>query len=133
MVLIYNVLFTKTKKSVLVEVPDLNILTEGKDMQDAISMARDAIGATILSMEEHKLKFPKPSETINVKKGTFSKEGKTIVSVVDIDMNEYKAKYDYKKIRRNVTIPHWLNEKAKKLKINVSKVLQDALMEKVAV
>ena len=41
MVLIYNVLFTKTKKCVLVEVPDLNILTEGKDMQDAISMARD--------------------------------------------------------------------------------------------
>ena len=133
MILMYNVLFTKTKKCILVEVPDLDILTEGKNMQDAILMARDAIGATILTMEENGIKPPKMSDKININKGTFSKHGKTIVSIVDIDIDEYKAKYDNKMIRRNITIPHWLNEKAKKLKINVSKVLQEALKDKVAV
>lgn len=109
MVLIYNVLFTKVKGAVLVEVPDLDILTEGKNMQDAIYVARDAIGATILSMKDHNIKIPKLSKSLNVKKGP------TIVSVVDIDIDEYEAKHDNKMIRRNVTIPHWLNEKAKKI------------------
>ena len=125
-------LFTKTKKCILVEVPDLDILTEGKNMQDAIYMARDAIGATILTLEDSGKKPPKMSDEVNVKKGTFSKYGKTIVTIVDIDMDEYKAKYHNRMIRRNITIPHWLNEKAKKMKINVSKVLQEALKEKVA-
>ena len=40
---VYPVFFTKAKNCVLVEVPDLEILTEGKDMSDAIEMARDAI------------------------------------------------------------------------------------------
>ena len=132
MILMYNVLFTKTKNCILIEVPDLDILSEGKNMQDAILMARDAIGATILTLEDNGKKPPKMTKEINVKKGTFSNKGKTIVSIVDIDMDEYKAKYDNKMIRRNITIPHWLNEKAKKLRINVSKVLQEALKDKVA-
>ena len=33
---VYPVFFTKTNDNVLVEVPDLDILTEGKDMNDAI-------------------------------------------------------------------------------------------------
>lgn len=41
---VYPVIFTEVENVILVEVPDLEILTEGKDMQDAIEMARDAIG-----------------------------------------------------------------------------------------
>ena len=37
---IYPVIFTQTEDAVLIEVPDLRILTEGKDMADAIYMAR---------------------------------------------------------------------------------------------
>ncbi len=40
---VYPVFFTKADTVILVEVPDLEILTEGKDMSDAIEMARDAI------------------------------------------------------------------------------------------
>ena len=40
---VYPAFFTKTNDKVLVEVPDLDILTEGNDMNDAIDMARDAI------------------------------------------------------------------------------------------
>ena len=45
---VYPVFFTKTNDNVLVEVPDLDILTldiltEGKDINDAIDMTRDAI------------------------------------------------------------------------------------------
>ena len=50
----YPVIFTQTNDCVLVEVPDLEILTEGKDMETAIEMARDAISITIVSMEDNK-------------------------------------------------------------------------------
>ena len=49
---VYPVLFTKVESSILVEVPDLNITTEGKDMNDAIEMARDAIVLVCVSMED---------------------------------------------------------------------------------
>lgn len=40
----YPVFFTKVDNdTILIEVPDLDILTEGRDMADAIKMARDAI------------------------------------------------------------------------------------------
>ena len=44
MVTAYPTILTQVENAVLVEVPDLSILTEGKDISDAIAMARDAIG-----------------------------------------------------------------------------------------
>ena len=42
---VYPVIFTEDEKGeYLVEVPDMGILTEGKDLSDAMFMARDAIG-----------------------------------------------------------------------------------------
>ena len=49
---VYPVYFTRTDTVVLVEVPDLEILTEGKDMNDAIDMARDAIEVLCVTKEE---------------------------------------------------------------------------------
>ena len=51
----YPVLLTKTKdtkNTILVEVPDLNIQTEGYGIADAIEMARDAIGLEIITRKD---------------------------------------------------------------------------------
>lgn len=132
---VYPVIFTETKDCVLVEVPDLQILTEGKDMVDAIDMARDAIGLHGISLEDAQLPIPEASaiEKIDPAKGTFAEDGKSIVSMVDIDFSEYRRKVDNKTVRRNVTLPNWLNKEAEAAHINVSKVLQDALMTKLNV
>ena len=37
-----------------------------------------------------------------------------------------------KMVRRNVTLPNWLNVEADRLNLNVSKVLQEALADRVA-
>lgn len=127
---IYPVIFTQTEDAVLIEVPDLRILTEGKDMADAIYMARDAIELICVTMEDDNEEIPTPSDIkdIDVKKGTFAEEGNSIISIVDIDSSEYRRKVDNKSVRRNVTLPSWLNYEAEQSHINVSKVLQDALM-----
>ena len=50
-----------------------------------------------------------------------------ILTLVDIDFAEYRRKNDLKMVRRNVTLPSWLDFEAEKSGINVSAVLQKAL------
>lgn len=127
---VYPVFFTITDTIILVEVPDLEILTEGKDMVNAVEMARDAIELKCVSMEDDGTEIPLPSEisSLDINNGTFSEEGITVISLVDIDSGEYRRKIDTKTVRKNVTIPSWLNYEAEHAGINVSRVLQEALM-----
>ena len=104
---VYPVLFTKTKECILVEAPDLEVLTEGRDMKNAIEMARDAMELMCVTLEDHKKEIPEPSDTLDIAKGTFSGDGETILSYVDIDSGEYRRKIDTKAVRKNVTIPSW--------------------------
>lgn len=90
----YPVIFTEVDDVVLVEVPDLEILTEGKDILDAIGMARDAIGITAISMEGYGGEIPSPSilSEIDIQKGIFVKEGTSFISFVDVDFDIYRRK-----------------------------------------
>ena len=132
---VYPVLFTQTDGGILIEIPDFEILTEGKDMNDAINMARDAIELKCVSLEDAKENIPVPSdiEQIDVNNTTFSNEGKTVVSFVDVDSGEYRRKIDTKTVRRNVALPGWLNYEAEHAGINVSRVLQEALISTLGV
>lgn len=131
----YLAIFTQVDDVVLVEVPDLEILTEGKDMPDAIEMARDAIGITVISMDDYRTEIPKPSalNEVDTSKGTFVNEGESFISFVDVDFDIYRRKLDNKTVRTNVTLPNWLKLEAEKAEINISKVLQEALMSKLGV
>ena len=117
----------------LVCVPDLNIFTEGDSFADAIEMARDAIGLAGISMEDNKQDIPEPSEQSGaLKKVQQDTEivdfSKGILTYVDVDFSEYRRKVDTKTVRRNVALPSWLNYEAEHAGINVSRVLQEALM-----
>ena len=127
---VYPAFFTKTNDKVLVEVPDLDILTEGNDMNDAIDMARDAIELKCVSLEDDKEETPNPSniKDLNINNGTFADEGETVVSFVDVDSTEYRKKIDTRTVRRNVALPSWLNYEAEQAGVNVSRILQEALM-----
>lgn len=133
MKLTYPTLFTELEDGkYLIEVPDLEILTEGNDLYDAIEMAEDAIGLKCIVLEDEKMNIPVPSKysVIDVSKGTFSSEGKTFVSLVNINTSDYRRKVNNKSVRRNVTLPGWLDYEAEHAGFNVSKILQEALAEK---
>lgn len=129
---VYPTIFTDTGEGFLVEIPDLDILTQGTDMENAIEMARDAISITIVSLEDNKQEVHAPSamECIDASKGNFADDGKSFVSMVDVDTAEYRRKIDTKPVRRNVSLPSWLNHEVNEAGINVSRFLQDALVEK---
>lgn len=117
----------------LVCVPDLDILTEGDDFADAIQMARDAIGLTGISLEDSMQKISLPStaeqafELVEKNKDNIDFT-KGILTYVDVDFKEYRKKFDMRTVRRNVTLPSWLNYEAEHAGINVSRVLQEALI-----
>ncbi len=66
--------------------------------------------------------IPESSDINNVKKENDS----DIVTLVDVDFLEYRRKNDIKTVRRNVSLPSWLDVEAEKAGINVSALLQMA-------
>lgn len=136
----YPTIFTELETNILIEVPDLGILTEANEegkkkagLAEAVSMARDAIGLKCISFEEQGINLITPSsiQDIDITKGTFYEKGKTFVSIVDADLGIYRKKNDMKMVRRNVTLPNWLNREADEAHINVSRVLQEALLSRI--
>lgn len=119
----------------LVYVPDMDIYTEGHSMTDAIDMARDAIGLKGIDLEDDGKKIPEPSNyqaAISKAKEDIEDFDYTngMLTMVDVDFAEYRRKMDNKMVRRNVSLPNWLNVEAERLDLNVSKVLQEALMSR---
>lgn len=125
---VYPVVLTPAEVGFVVSVPDLKINTEGNDVADAISMARDAIGLWGITEQDLGRTIPEPSDLNKV-----SHEANEIVTLVDIDFDAYRRANDMRTIRKNVTIPSWLNELAENSGVNFSQVLQDGLKQKLHV
>ena len=108
----------------VVEFPDLpGCVTEGKNLEDAFENATDAASGWVLDELEEGNVVPKSSDYDSVER----REGGQ-VSMVLLDMDAYAERYGEKAVRKNVTIPAWLNSYAEKQKINFSQVLQEALL-----
>lgn len=132
MVVLYPTFLCKDGKYYLVSVPDLDSHTQGKSMEDAVVMARDLIGNDLLEREKHGLAIPEPSNYEEASKKAKKYEdiynfSKGLFTLVDVDMDEFRRKYDNRTVRRNVTLPSWMDYEAKKQNINVSGILQEAL------
>ena len=127
---VYPVLVTKDKDDYLVYIPDIDRNTEGKSMYDAICMARDVLGLWSLDHEMPAASTAEQAvETAKEKaddKDFVWSAGEVIY--VDIDTDAYRKKYDTRAVKKNCTLPAWLNDKAEAAGINFSRVLQDALI-----
>lgn len=117
----YPIVLTQGEKFIVVYVPDFDINTQGTDYADAIEMARDAIGIIGIDMEDDGEDLPAPSPVSSVD----SAGG--IVTLVDVDFAAYRRKNDMRAVKKNCTIPSWLNFEAEKAGVNFSSVLQSAL------
>ncbi|ODM27622.1 antitoxin HicB [Clostridium sp. Bc-iso-3] len=117
----YPIIITEEKDGYYVSIPDFDIATQGISIADSITMARDAIGLMGIDMEDDGKELPKPN-SVKVQPGE-----KDIVTLVDVDFAEYRRKHENRAVKKNCTIPSWLNEEAEKAGVNFSKVLQEAL------
>ena len=108
-----------------VEVPDLpGCATGGDTLADAILMGIDAASGWVLTELEDGKPIP-PSSPID----SIHPESNGFVSMLVLDMDAYTEKYGSKAVRKNLTIPAWLNTFAEAHNVNFSQILQDALTE----
>lgn len=127
MKLVYPAIFYPCldKEGYTVIVPDLpGCVSEGDSLADAIEMGVDAASGWILGELEDGNSIPAPSDHKNI----VTDEPDGFVNLLVLDMDAYAEKYGNKAVRKNITIPAWLNTYGEKNNINFSKILQDALL-----
>jgi len=125
MKLAYPALFYEDKKTgeYSVEVPDLpGCATGGNTLADAILMGIDAASGWVLTELEEGRTAPPASalDKIQIEPGSF-------VSILALDIDAYAEKYGDKAVRKNLTIPAWLNTFAETNHVNFSQILQESL------
>ena len=126
MKVMYPALFEKEDSRYNVMFPDLpEAITCGDTLEQAIEMAKECLGLCLDVRKENKEEIPVMSDPsrINCANGTF-------VMMIEFDSIDFNKRYNKKAIRKNVTIPAWLNELAEEKNVNFSNVLQNALMKK---
>ncbi len=105
-----------------VEFPDLNgCVTEGNTIEEAMSMAQEALGLWLVSQMEMGNELPTPSAITDI-----HADG-GIVTYVSTDVDAYRR--DTKAVKKMLSIPAWMAKEAETRNISLSKVLQDALKE----
>ena len=141
MKVIYPVLFYQEKDGEYsVFVPDLyNNSTCGNTLEEAMYMAEDLIAGIVLTKIEEGEKVPEPSkiedvsfekleEYLEIENWDYVTKFKTYIRV---DISAFAEKWGKQLVKKTVNIPKWVNTKAEELKINFSKVLEEALLEKI--
>lgn len=120
----YPITLTRDGDFYVVFVPDFNLNTQGECIAEAMEMARDVIGMAGCYRQDEGQPIPQPSSVRDIRT-----DEDTVVTLVDVDFKEYRRKHDNRTVRKNLTIPSWLNEEAEAAGLVFSDVLKQALKQ----
>jgi len=121
-VYVFPAIFSKEENSYTVDFIDLKgCSTEGKNIEEAYKMAQDAMGLYLYDLSNNEI----PTPTIPYNKITL--QNNEFITLIYLDLDEYRKKHNHISIKKTLSIPMWLNTLAEKNNINFSQVLQEAL------
>lgn len=124
--LVYPATFTQDGEYIFVEFPDVEgAFTQGENSAEAYEMAEEVLGVVLADKKD----FPEASSVRAVAALNPDKD----VALVGVDLDAFRRKYRSKTVRKNITLPEWLNDLAKSENINVSQVATEALKERLHV
>lgn len=105
--------------------------TVGDTAEDAVKKAHEAMSLHLWGMEDDGDEIPAPTPLLDLHPEE-EEDGEECVSIIPIEvmMPAFREKMSTKAVNRTVTLPFWLDSAAKKAEINVSQLLQDALITK---
>jgi len=105
----------------VVSFPDLpGCYSQGDTLNEAFEMAQSALAQWIEYLTDKKQPIPKPSHI-----GAITADGGGFVSLVSADAKNGRA------VKRTVSIPQWMDEKVAEKGLSLSRVLQDALAQRI--
>ncbi len=103
--------------------PDLpGCISEGKSLGNAMYMAQSALTQWIEYLTDKKQEIPLASSL-----GSFETAPGEFVNLVRADVKDGRA------VKRTVSIPKWMDDKVAESGLSLSRVLQDALKERLNV
>ena len=121
---VYPALFHSNEDgSFTITYPDLpGCISEGKSLGNAMYMAQSALTQWIEYLTDKKQSIPLASNLESIK--TTQDE---FVNLIRVEIKEKRA------VKRTVSIPKWMDDKVIETGLSLSRVLQDALKEKLNV
>jgi len=124
MVKVYPSIIHEEDGGYWIEFPDLEgCQTQGDTMEEAMTMAQEALGLYLVSLMERNLEIPAPSDIKNIEADGCR------TTYITTDVDNYRR--DTRAVKKMLSIPAWLAKEAEARNISLSKVLQDALLKKV--
>lgn len=125
----YPAVFTYEEgQEIAVVFPDLDCATSGENDDDALLSARELLGCVMVGLEEDGEPIPSPTPLSQVK----TKDNERAV-LIDVYMPSIRMANETRSVNRTVTLPAWLNAAAMERGVNVSRVLQEALIDQMDV
>jgi predicted RNase H-like HicB family nuclease len=122
---VYPAILSIAEDGISIRFPDIpGCLPCGRDDEEALANARQALQLHIFGLEDDGDEIPPPSRITNL---TLQKN--EIAVLVEIWMPPFRDKMDNKAINKTLTIPKWLNDLAEREKVNFSHILQNALKD----
>lgn len=126
---IYYAVFNFAEDGINVVFPDLDdAATFGKNMHEALYMAKDLLAGWLIDAEDEKEAFPVPSGHLSIPVAP-----EDLLIPIEIDLAFYRKKFNSKPIKKTLTIPSYLNDLGNEAKINFSATLTETLKEKLEV
>ena len=103
--------------------PDLTgCITEGKSLENAIYMAQVALAQWLQYTADHREAIPAASHLGDIK----TEQGE-FVNLIRAEVKDSRA------VKRTVSIPKWMDDKVSESGLSLSRVLQDALKERLRI
>lgn len=126
--LFYPAIFNVAKEGgFFVTFPDFpECFTEGDDMDQSYQMSVEALGLAITSRLENNEPLPDPTDFSAL---VLDKQQRAVI--INFDVQAYQRRHNSKSVKKTLTIPEWLNEEALERGLNFSKLLQEALLQKI--
>ena len=107
----------------IVKVPNVpGCVCAGKTLDESMQMIKDALCGCLCVLEDN---GSAPSNT--VLPGNLQLNDGEFVALIEADTVKYRSENDNRAVRRNVSLPAWLNAKAEQANVNCSQLLQEAL------
>ncbi len=126
---IYPAIFDYAADGISVSFPDLpGCFSCANSDEEAVSMAKDALGLHLYSMEEDNDKIPGPTPINKIKL-----EPNQAVVLVEVFMPTMRQAIENYSVKKTLSIPQWLNKLAIENNINFSQVLQTALKKQLGI
>ena len=113
----------------VVTFPDLpGCVTQGRSIEEALMMARDALELHLYGMEEDGDPIPEPTRPDRI-----TVEAPSFCTLVEAWMPPIRDEMANRSVKKTLTIPKWLNDLAEENDVNYSRILQEALKDRLAV